>query len=126
MDLDALAAQFGGSVDDYSIGGERVFLTSDSSKGMSYGEAAQKAIELGGEYSGMVFPEDIHNTTKRSVQAMQGTGLIGVAKDTLPKSGTTPGFAVAMVEIVTADAVVRVHGSADAVMLATIFQSLRA
>jgi len=30
---------------------------------------------------------------------MQGTGLIGVAKDTLPKSGTTPGFAIAMVEI---------------------------
>jgi CO/xanthine dehydrogenase Mo-binding subunit len=93
------AAQFGGAVEDYSIGGERVFLTSDSSKGMSYGEAAQKAIELGGELSGMAYPEDIHNTTKRSVQAMQGTGLIGVAKDTLPKSGTAPGFAIAMVEI---------------------------
>ena len=39
-----------------------------------------------------------------------------------PSSST----AVAMIEIVIADAVVRVHGSADAVMLATIFQSLRA
>ena len=38
-----------------------------------------------------------------------------------PSSST----AVAMIEIVIADAVVRVHGSADAVMLATIFQSLR-
>jgi transposase len=36
------------------------------------------------------------------------------------------GEALAMIEIVIADAVVRVHGSADAVMLATIFQSLRA
>ena len=38
----------------------------------------------------------------------------------------SPGTAVAMVEIVIADAVVRVHGSADAVTLTTIFQSLRA
>jgi len=36
------------------------------------------------------------------------------------------GTAVAMIEIVIADAVVRVHGSADAVLLTTIFQSLRA
>ncbi|OGT73470.1 MAG: hypothetical protein A3H44_10810 [Gammaproteobacteria bacterium RIFCSPLOWO2_02_FULL_57_10] len=93
------AADFGGSVDDYSIGGERVFLTSDSSKGYTYAEVAQKAIELGGEYSGQVFAEDLNDTTKRSVQAMAGTGLIGAAKDTLPKSGTTPGMAVAFVEI---------------------------
>jgi len=38
----------------------------------------------------------------------------------------SPGTASATIEIVIADAVVRVHGSADAVMLATIFQSLRA
>ena len=50
-----------------------------------------------------------------------------VASDaaTTPRS-PSPGTAVAMIEIVIADAVVRVHGSADAVMLATIFQSLRA
>ncbi len=44
---------------------------------------------------------------------------------TAPRS-PSPGTVVAMIEIVIADAVVRVHGSADAVMLATIFQSLRA
>ena len=38
----------------------------------------------------------------------------------------SPGATMPMIEIVIADAVVRVHGSADAVMLATIFQSLRA
>jgi transposase len=38
----------------------------------------------------------------------------------------SPGTALAMIEIVIADAVVRVHGSADAVLLTTIFQSLRA
>ncbi len=44
---------------------------------------------------------------------------------TAPRS-PSPGTAVAMIEIVIADAVVRVHGSADAVMLARICQSLRA
>jgi transposase len=42
---------------------------------------------------------------------------------TAPRS---PSTAVAMIEIVIADAVVRVHGHADAVLLTTIFQSLRA
>ena len=44
---------------------------------------------------------------------------------TAPRS-PSPGTALAMIEIVIADAVVRVHGSADAVMLARVFQSLRA
>ena len=44
---------------------------------------------------------------------------------TAPRS-PSPGTVVAMIEIVIADAVVRVHGSADAVLLTTIFQSLRA
>ena len=50
-----------------------------------------------------------------------------VASDaaTAPRS-PSPGTALAMIEIVIADAVVRVHGSADAVMLARVFQSLRA
>ncbi|MDO9316760.1 MAG: xanthine dehydrogenase family protein molybdopterin-binding subunit [Gammaproteobacteria bacterium] len=93
------AADLGGAADDYSVGGERVFLTSDQAKGLTFAEAAQKAIDLGGEYSGQVYPEDINATTKRSVEAMKGTGLIGVAKDTLPKQGTAPGFAIAFVEI---------------------------
>jgi transposase len=38
----------------------------------------------------------------------------------------SPDTASAMIEIVIADAVVRVHGSADVVMLTMIFQSLRA
>lgn len=46
---------------------------------------------------------------------------------TAPRSPSpSPGTLVAIIEIVIADAVVRVHGSADAVVLATIFQSLQA
>jgi transposase len=42
-----------------------------------------------------------------------------------PRS-SSPNTALAMIEIVIVDAVVRVHGSVDAVVLTTIFQSLRA
>ena len=50
---------------------------------------------------------------------------VGLDAATAPRSPSSS-TAVAMIEIVIADAVVRVHSSADAVMLATIFQSLRA
>ena len=50
---------------------------------------------------------------------------VGSEVATAPRSPSA-GTAVAMIEIIIADAVVRVHGSADAVVLTTIFQSLRA
>ena len=93
------AAEFGGSVADYSIGDERVFKTQDSNQGMSYGEAAAKAIELGGKYSGQEYPDDIHPITRRAVEGLAGTGLIGVAKDNLPKRGIAPGLTVGMAEV---------------------------
>ncbi len=93
------AAEFGGSAADYSIGDERVFKTADSSQGMSYGDAAAKAIELGGRFSGQQMPADIHPITQRAVQGLAGSGLIGVAKDNLPKRGIAPGLTVAMTEV---------------------------
>jgi CO/xanthine dehydrogenase Mo-binding subunit len=91
--------EFGGSVDDYSIGEERVFKTSDSSQGLSYGEAAARAIELGGRYNGEEYPDDIHPITQRAVQGIAGSGLVGVARDNLPKRGIAPGLMVSMAEI---------------------------
>ena len=93
------AISLGGSADSYDIADERVFDTSNPSRSMSYGEAAAKAMELGGKFSGETYPEDIHEVTQRAVQGVQGTGLIGVAKDTLPVRGTVPGLAVAFTEI---------------------------
>jgi len=93
------AGEFGGSVDDYSIGDERVFRTDDSTTGMTYAEAAQKAIELGGRYSGAEFPDDINPITQRAVAGIAGTGLVGVAKDNLERKGTPPGQIVGFVEI---------------------------
>ena len=54
---------------------------------------AQRAIELGGKYSGEIPPEDIHQTTKLAVEGLAGTGLVGVAKDNLPMEGDVPALA---------------------------------
>jgi len=93
------AADLGGTPDDYEIGGERVFLSSDPDQGMTYAEAAQRAIAMGGKYSGMEYPEDINPITQRAVQGLQGTGLVGVAKDNIPGQGQPPGNVVGFCEI---------------------------
>ena len=93
------ADTMGGEPDDYDIDGQRVFLVDNPAQGMSYGAIAARAIQLGGEYSGQTYPEDIHEITQRSVQGLAGSGLVGVAKDNLPQEGTIPGLACAFVEI---------------------------
>lgn len=93
------ANDLGGAADDYEIGDERVFLSTDSSRGMTYAQAAQRAIDLGGKYSGMEYPDDINPITQRAVQGLAGTGLIGVAKDNIPGQGQPPGINVGFYEI---------------------------
>jgi len=93
------AADLGGAPDDYDIGGERVFKTADPSVGLTYAAAAQRAIELGGKYSGEEYPDDINAITQRSVQGLAGTGLIGVARDNIPGQGQPPGILVGFCEI---------------------------
>ena len=98
--LKSIAAEdFGGSVDDYDIDGKRVFRRTNTADGMSYASAAERAIELGGAYSGQTYPDEINEITQRAVQQLAGSGLIGVAKDKLPQSGVIPGLAVAFAEI---------------------------
>lgn len=93
------AADFGGSPDDYVIGDERVYLSTDSTQGMTYAEAAQRAIDLGGKFSGQEYPDDINPITQRAVQGLAGTGLIGVAKDNIPGQGQPPGILIGFCEI---------------------------
>jgi CO/xanthine dehydrogenase Mo-binding subunit len=93
------AADLGGTADDYDIGEEAVFATADPSRRITYAQAAQRAIDLGGRYSGQEMAEDLNDMTKRSVTALAGTGLIGVAKDNLGRSGTVPALAVGFIEI---------------------------
>jgi xanthine dehydrogenase molybdenum-binding subunit len=93
------AMDLGGAPEDYDIGGERVFSKGDSSKGLTYAQAAQRAIELGGKFDGHVVPDDLNVMTKASAAGVAGTGLVGVAKDNLPRTGTVPALAAGFIEI---------------------------
>src|SRR5690606_1743024 len=93
------AMDLGGSPDDYEIGGERVYAKADNTKGLTYAQAAQRAIELGGKFDGHVVPDDLNVMTKASAAGVAGTGLVGVAKDNLPRTGTVPALAAGFIEI---------------------------
>ena len=93
------SSEHGGTAEDYEIGEERVFNLRDPSKNLTYAQAASKAIELGGKFSGEVAPADINPITQRAVEGLAGTGLIGVAKDNLPGQGQPPGVLVGFCEI---------------------------
>ncbi len=97
--LEIAAIELGGATEDYDIQDERVFRKSEPSVFITYADAARKAIELGGKYSGEYAPEDINSLTARSVAALAGSGLVGVARDNLEKEGTVPALAAGFIEI---------------------------
>jgi CO/xanthine dehydrogenase Mo-binding subunit len=93
------AMDLGGAPGDYDIGNETVFLRSDPTKSLTYARAAQRAIELGGKFDGHVVAEDLNVMTKASAAGVAGTGLVGVAKDNLARTGTVPALAAGFIEI---------------------------
>jgi xanthine dehydrogenase molybdenum-binding subunit len=93
------AKDLGGSPDDYTLGGERVFRTGSPSRGLSYAEAATRAIALGGRYDGHELPGDIHAVTKTAAKTITGLGLMGVAKDVYPHDGDTYSFVAGFAEV---------------------------
>jgi CO/xanthine dehydrogenase Mo-binding subunit len=93
------ARDLGGSADDYELGNERVFRRGAPGRGLSYAQAAQRAIELGGRYDGHELPADIHAVTKGAASGLVGLGLMGVAKDTYPRDGDTYSFVVGFAEV---------------------------
>jgi CO/xanthine dehydrogenase Mo-binding subunit len=97
--LEIAAKDLGGTPDDYDLGAERVVAKADPAKVLTFAQAAKRAVQLGGAFSGRDLPADIHAITRQAASAIAGTGLIGVAKDNLPKSGLVPGFCAAFVEI---------------------------
>jgi len=93
------ALDLGGSPDDYELGNERVYRRGNPGRGLSYAQAAKRAIELGGRFDGHSVPEDVHQITKTSAAALVGLGLMGVAKDTFPRDGNTFSFVVGFAEV---------------------------
>jgi CO/xanthine dehydrogenase Mo-binding subunit len=93
------AKDLGGKPDDYDVDGVRVFAKANPARSMSYGDAATRAIALGGRYDGHELPKDINPMTQASATALAGTGLVGVAKDNLPVTGQPFAFAACFIEI---------------------------
>jgi len=95
--LQQIAAQtLGGSADSYKVEGERV---SSGGRSMTFAQAAQKAIELGGKFDGHELPAEINNYTKTSATALAGQGLMGVARDTYGRDGTSKSYVAGFAEV---------------------------
>lgn len=98
------ATDLGGKSDDYEVADERVFRKGGG-PGMTLAHAATRAIALGGVYDGHELPKDINGFTKASAAALAGQGLMGVARDSLPRDGAThslvAGFAEVEVDVET-------------------------
>jgi CO/xanthine dehydrogenase Mo-binding subunit len=96
------AKSLGGAPASYKVAGGRV---SGAGGSLTLGQAAKKAIELGGKYDGHELPGDINAITKASAAALAGQGLMAVAKDNYPRDGqsrsTIVGFALVEVDIET-------------------------
>ena len=89
------AMDLGGSPDDYDIAGETVFSKDDPEVAMTYAAAAQRAIELGGKFSGHEVPDDLNGITKTAVAVLAEPGSIGVARTTRARAmgaGHVPGL----------------------------------
>jgi CO/xanthine dehydrogenase Mo-binding subunit len=93
------ARDLGGVPDDYDLGNERVFRKGSPGRGLSYAQAATRAIELGGKFDGHELPADINPMTKGSATRLAGLGLMGVAKDNYPRDGVTYSFVVGFAEV---------------------------
>ena len=100
--LEIAAKDLGGAPGDYDLKDQKV-VSKDGAKSMDFAQAAKRAIELGGTYSGKDLPADINPMTRASATAMAGSGLIGVAKDKMPRTGLTPAMAAGycMIELDT-------------------------
>ncbi len=99
------ARDLGGAPREYVTANGRVYARANPSRGMSFGRAARRAVQLGGRYGGQDLAEDLHEMTVASARALQGEGLIAAAKDTYGREGGTwsfvIGFAVVSVDVET-------------------------
>ncbi len=86
--LQELAArELGGSPTDYRVSEGRVFRAGNRAAGLNFAEAAERAIAIGGKFSGAEVPEDLNDVTKAAVAGLAGQGLIAAARDSTPQAG---------------------------------------
>jgi hypothetical protein len=93
------ARDLGGAPEDYDTSDGRVFRRSNPAQGLSFAQAATRAIELGGRYSGEELAPELNDMTKASATALAGQGLVAAAKDNYPHSGSVRSFVVGFAEV---------------------------
>ena len=95
--LQEIAAKtLGGTAETYQVADGRVF---SGNRSMTLAQAAKKAIELGGVYDGHELPKDINAATKASADALAGQGLMGVARDSYPREGSSKSYVATFAEV---------------------------
>jgi len=92
------AKSLGGKPEDYEVANQRVFRKGGGA-GLSFAQAAQKAIQLGGIYDGHDVTPDVNKLTKASVSALAGQGLVVSAKDKFPHDGNTFSYVALFAEV---------------------------
>jgi len=92
------AKTHGGKPDDYDVANGHVFRKGGG-ESMSFAQAAQQAIKLGGIYDGHEAPPDVNKMTKQSVAALAGQGLVVSSKDTYPRDGDSRSFFAQFAEV---------------------------
>ncbi len=98
--LQSIAAMdLGGNPGDYDTADGRVFQRSNPSRGMTLGQAATRAIALGGRYSGEELDDDLNAMTEASASAMAGEGLLAAARDNFGGQGGLQSWVVGFAEV---------------------------
>ncbi|HJU44414.1 MAG TPA: xanthine dehydrogenase family protein molybdopterin-binding subunit [Vicinamibacterales bacterium] len=92
------AKSSGGSPESYDTNARGV-IRKGGGVVMTWAQAAERAIKLGGIYDGSELPKEINAMTRAAATAHKGRGLMGVARDNLPRDGQTYGFMSAFAEV---------------------------
>lgn len=90
------ARSWGGSPEAYRVADGKVM---GNGRSMTLGDAAKKAIELGGKFDGHELPEDINKVTATAATALSGQGLMGVARDSYKRDGASFSFVAGFAEV---------------------------
>ena len=92
------AKTHGGEPGDYQVSNQRVFRKGGGA-GLSFAEAAKRAIELGGIYDGHEANPDVNPQTKLAVAGLMGQGLVVSAKDNYPCDGDSFSYFASFAEV---------------------------
>lgn len=92
------AKTHGGKPEDYEVANQRVFRKGGGA-GLSFAEAAQRAIALGGIYDGHEANAEVNKQTMAAVSGLAGQGLVASAKDKFPHDGNTFSYVASFAEV---------------------------